>query len=98
MFVVFSNCVSSPPKNLSLAPPLPHHALFSRDSSAPLNKATGQSIAQTDTEGLRTDNVPAFLDYAESRRSNYATTRNHRLAVLRSIARHSLHYELSHTK
>jgi len=38
--------------------------------------------------------VLAFLDHIESRRGNCAATRNYRLAVLRSFARHLLRYDL----
>ena len=60
-----------------------------------LAQRRGGSAADLTLEDLRADNVLAFLDYVESRRGNCAATRNYRLAVLRSFARHLLRYDLS---
>ncbi len=52
------------------------------------------SAADLTLDDLRADAVLAFLDHVESRRGNCAATRNYRLAVLRSFARHLLRYDL----
>ena len=52
------------------------------------------SAADLTLDDLRADAVLAFLDHVESRRANCAATRNYRLAVLRSFARHLLRYDL----
>jgi site-specific recombinase XerD len=59
-----------------------------------LAQRRGGSAADLTLDDLRADAVLAFLDHVESRRGNCAATRNYRLAVLRSFARHLLRYDL----
>jgi site-specific recombinase XerD len=59
-----------------------------------LAKRRNGSAADLTLDDIRSDAVLAFLDHVESQRSNCAATRNHRLAVLRSFARHLLNYDL----
>lgn len=49
-----------------------------------------RSAADLTLDDVRADVVLSFLDHVESERGNSATTRNCRLAVLRSFARHLL--------
>jgi hypothetical protein len=53
------------------------------------------SAADLTLDDLRADAVLAFLDHLQSRRGNSAATRNCRLTVLRSFARHLLRYDLT---
>ena len=46
-------------------------------------------------DDFRADAVLAFLDHVQSQRGNSAATRNCRLTVLRSFARHLLRYDLT---
>jgi site-specific recombinase XerD len=59
-----------------------------------LAQRRGGSAADLTLDDLRADAVLAFLDHVESRRGNCVATRNYRLAVLRSFARHLLRYDL----
>ena len=55
----------------------------------------GGSAADLNLDDLRADAVLSFLDYVESQRGNSAATRNYRLAVLRSFARHLLRNDVT---
>jgi site-specific recombinase XerD len=60
-----------------------------------LAQRRGGSAANLTLDDFRADAVLAFLDYVQSRRGNSAATRNCRLTVLRSFARHLLRYDLT---
>jgi site-specific recombinase XerD len=55
----------------------------------------GGSAADLSLDDLHTDAVLAFLDYVESQRGNSATTRNCRLAAVRSFVKHLLRHDLT---
>lgn len=57
-----------------------------------------RSAANLTLDDIRADVVLSFLDYLESERGNTAATRNYRLAVLRSFARHLLRNDSTHAE
>jgi site-specific recombinase XerD len=57
-----------------------------------------RSAANLTLDDIRADVVLSFLDYLESERGNTAATRNYRLAVLRSFARHLLRNDPTHAE
>ena len=60
-----------------------------------LAQRRGGSAANLTLDDFRADTVLAFLDHVQSQRGNSAATRNCRLTVLRSFARHLLRYDLT---
>jgi integrase/recombinase XerD len=57
-----------------------------------------RSAANLTLDDIRADVVLSFLDYVETERGNSAATRNYRLAVLRSFARHLLRNDPTHAE
>ncbi len=55
----------------------------------------GRSVADLRLDDLRADAVLAFLQHIESKRGNGATTRNCRLAAIRSFADHLLRHDVT---
>jgi len=60
-----------------------------------LAQRRGGSAANLTLDDFRADAVLAFLDHVQSQRGNSVATRNCRLTVLRSFARHLLRYDLT---
>ena len=54
-----------------------------------------RSIAELSLDDIQADAVLSFLGYVESQRRNSATTRNSRLAALRSFAQHLLRHDIA---
>ena len=54
-----------------------------------------RSIAELSLDDIQADAVLSFLGYVESQRKNSATTRNSRLAALRSFAQHLLRHDIA---
>lgn len=54
-----------------------------------------RSIAELSLDDIQAEHVLSFLGYVETERKNSATTRNARLAALRSFAQHLLRYDLA---
>ena len=59
-----------------------------------LASKTGRSVANLTLRDISADTVLAFLDWIEAKRNNTASSRNHRLAVIRSFARHLLRHDI----
>jgi len=54
-----------------------------------------RSIAELSLDDIQAEAVLSFLGYVESQRENSATTRNSRLAALRSFAQHLLRHDIA---
>jgi integrase/recombinase XerD len=54
-----------------------------------------KAIEDLQLDDIQADAVLAFLDYIESKRSNSATTRNCRLAAIRSFVQHLLRHDVT---
>lgn len=54
-----------------------------------------RSVASLSLDDIRADHVMAFLDHAEAARGNSASTRNCRLAAIRSFADHLLRHDVT---
>src|SRR6516225_6118838 len=54
-----------------------------------------RSIAELSLKDIQAEAVLSFLDYAETQRGNSPTSRNSRLAALRSFAQHLLRHDIA---